>query len=49
MEIHGEPGSVAFVLAVDKSVLLLKGDNDITQDMVRPLMLKFKIYFSDFI
>lgn len=34
LEVKAEPGSTAFVLVLDKSVLLLKGGNDITLDMV---------------
>lgn len=34
LTVHGSPGSVAYLLAVDMSVLLLKGGNDITQNMV---------------
>ena len=34
LTVHAYPSSYVGVLAVDKSVLLLKGGNDITQDMV---------------
>jgi len=34
VQVRGDPGSVAFVLAVDKSVFLLKETNDIKQKMV---------------
>lgn len=34
LTVRGSPGSVAYILAVDQSVLLLKAGNDLTQTMV---------------
>lgn len=34
LTVRGSPGSVAYVLAVDQSVMLLKSGNDITQNVV---------------